>query len=186
MEDSKIVDLYWDRNEEAIVCTQQKYGAYLLKIARNILSDKQDSEECVNDTYLAAWNSIPENRPKNLSSYLGRIVRQISIDVFRKKNSLKRGGSEYILSYSELEEDVSGGTDPLKEIETGELAESVSAYLRTLNERDREMFIRRYYYFDSIKEIAAGCGISQSNAKTRLFRLRKDLKEYLRKEGLGL
>ena len=149
MEDSKIVDLYWDRNEEAIVCTQQKYGAYLLKIARNILSDKQDSEECVNDTYLAAWNSIPENRPKNLSSYLGRIVRQISIDVFRKKNSLKRGGSEYILSYSELEEDVSGGTDPLK-------------------------------------EIAAGCGISQSNAKTRLFRLRKDLKEYLRKEDLGL
>ena len=182
MEDSKIVDLYWDRNEEAIVCTQQKYGAYLLKIARNILSDKQDSEECVNDTYLAAW----KNRPKNLSSYLGRIVRQISIDVFRKKNSLKRGGSEYILSYSELEEDVSGGTDPLKEIETGELAGSVSAYLRTLTERELEMFIRRYYYFDSIKEIAAGCGISQSNAKTRLFRLRKDLKEYLRKEDLGL
>ena len=186
MEDSKIVDLYWDRNEEAIACTQQKYGAYLLKIARNILSDAQDSEECVNDTYLAAWNSMPENRPKTLSTYLGRIVRQISIDVFRKKNSLKRGGSEYVLSYSELEEDVSGGADPLKEIEAAELAEAVSEYIRSLKDIDRELFIRRYYYFDPVKEIAAGCGLSESNAKTKLFRLRKELKEHLRKEGLML
>ena len=104
MDDAKIVDMYWDRNEDAIVCTQQKYGAYLLKIARNILSDTQDSEECVNDTYLAAWNSMPVNRPKVLSTYLGKIVRQLSIDVFRKKTSLKRGGSEYELSYEELAE----------------------------------------------------------------------------------
>ena len=183
MEDEKIVELYWDRNEEAIACTQQKYGAYLLKIARNILSDDQDSEECVSDTYMAAWNSMPVNRPKVLSTYLGKIVRQLSIDVFRKKTSLKRGGSEYELSYEELAEDISAGTDPVKELEARQLAESISDFLRTVSDVERNAFIGRYYFFDSIKETANYCGISESNARTMLFRLRKELRDHLVKEG---
>ena len=186
MDDAKIVDMYWDRNEDAIVCTQQKYGAYLFKIARNILSDTQDSEECVNDTYLAAWNSMPVNRPRILSTYLGKIVRQLSIDVFRKKTSQKRGGTEYVLSYDELNEDVSSGPDPLQELEAKQLAESISAFLRGLDQAERDVFIGRYYFFDSVREIAGYCGISESNAKTLLFRLRKQLREYLIKEGYEL
>ena len=186
MDDAKIVDMYWDRNEDAIVCTQQKYGAYLLKIARNIRSDTQDSEECVNDTYLAAWNSMPVNRPRILSTYLGKIVRQLSIDVFRKKTSQKRGGTEYALSYDELNEDVSSGPNPLQELEAKQLAEAISAFLRELDQTKRNVFIGRYYFFDSVREIAGYCGISESNAKTMLFRLRKQLREYLIKEGYGI
>ena len=186
MEDSKIVDLYWDRNEEAIVCTRQKYGAYLLKISRNILSDLQDSEECVSDTYLAAWNTMPENRPKVLSTYLGKIVRQLSIDVLRKKNSIKRGGSEYLLSYDELSEDITDGSDPLQVLETKQLSKCISDFLKKAGKTERDLFIGRYYFFDSIKEIASYSGLSESNVKTMLFRLRRDLKDHLKNEGFEL
>ena len=186
MYDAKIVDMYWDRNEDAIVCTQQKYGAYLLKIARNILSDTQDSEECVNDTYLAAWNSMPVNRPRILSTYLGKIVRQLSIDVFRKKTSQKRGGTEYALSYDELNEDVSSGPDPLQELEAKQLAEAISAFLRGLDQAERDVFIGRYYFFDSVKTVAGYCGISEAKAKSILYRARLKLREHLEKEGFIL
>ena len=106
MDDAKIVDMYWDRNEDAIVCTQQKYGAYLLKIARNILFDTQDSEECVNDTYLAAWNSMPVNRPRILSTYLGKIVRQLSVDVFRKKTSQNQVCRKYLQGPHQFQADL--------------------------------------------------------------------------------
>lgn len=102
MKDAEIVALYWSRDEDAVRQTQQKYGAYLAKVAYNILSDFEDSEECVNDTYLKAWNSMPEHRPCILSTYLGKITRQLSIDVFRKKNSIKRYASEYAVSLEEL------------------------------------------------------------------------------------
>ena len=186
MEDEKIVDLYWDRNEYAIVCTQQKYGAYLLKIAQNILSDIQDSEESVNDTYMAAWNSMPPNRPKVLATYLGKIVRQISIDTLRKKTSKKRGGTEYSLSYDELSETITTEVEPLHELEAKRLSETISDFLISVGWTERNVFIGRYYFFDSIREVAAYCGISESNAKTMLFRLRKELKEYLIREGFEL
>jgi len=185
MEDSQIVDLYWARSEDAVKCTQQKYGAYLLKIAQNILSDLQDSEECVNDTYLAAWNSMPENRPPVLSSYLARITRQLSIDLYRKKRSLKRGG-EYETACGEFAEDIPGGTDPAEELDAKVLAAEISEFLRGRNKREQDLFVCRYFYMDTVSSCARYCGISVANAKTVLCRLRKDLKEHLLKKGFEI
>ena len=183
MKDEEIVALYWARNEEAIRQTQIKYEAYLMKIAAGILMKREDCEECVNDTYLAAWHSIPENRPQNLATYLGKLVRQIAIDIFRKQNAQKRAASEYALSLEELEEVVAGGDSPENGPEAEELAAAVSRFLKTLPPKTYRLFLRRYYYFDSLKEAAAGSGMSESKAKSLLFRTRKELRTYLEKEG---
>lgn len=186
MKDEEIVELYWQRSEDAIKETSTKYQAYLSKIAYNILSDFEDSKECVNDTYLAAWNSMPEHRPSVLSTYLGKIARQISIDVFRKKNSLKRYASEYALSLSELEESFSDRATPEQTFDAKILDEAINTFIRSLPEESRKVFIGRYYFFDSVKKIAAYCGISETNVKAILFRARQKLKEYLVKEGFSL
>lgn len=186
MKDEEIVELYWQRSEDAIKETSTKYQAYLSKIAYNILSDFEDSKECVNDTYLAAWNSMPEHRPSVLSTYLGKIARQISIDVFRKKNSLKRYASEYALSLSELEESFSDHATPEQTFDAKILDEAINTFIRSLPEESRKVFIGRYYFFDSVKKIAAYCGISETNVKAILFRARQKLKEYLVKEGFSL
>ena len=183
MQDAQIVALYWDRSEEAIAQTELKYGAYLQKIAFNILSDLEDSKECVNDTYLRAWNSMPENRPSILSTYLAKIIRQLSIDVFRKKHSAKRGGSEYTLSLNELGDCFSDGGTPEQALDARLLAEAISRFLRTLPDDARSCFIGRYYFFDSLKLVAAYCGMSEAKAKSLLFRSRRRLKEYLEEEG---
>lgn len=183
MRDEEIVALYWQRSEEAIRETSAKYQSYLSKIACNILSDPEDSRECVNDTYLAAWNSMPEHRPGVLSTYLGKIARQIAIDVFRKRNSKKRYSSEYALSLSELGEIFADAETPEQVCDAKMLDEAVNAFLRALPEDARRVFIGRYYFFDSVKETAAYCGISEANAKSILFRTRRKLKEYLVKEG---
>ena len=183
MEDGKIVALYWLRQEEALRQTQKKYGDYLRKIADNVLSDREDSEECVNDTLLAAWNSIPPHRPQVLSSYLGKIVRQTAIDRYRKKNSEKRRASEYALSLEELGECLSGGTTPDAVLEGMELEKAVNRFVRGLGETERNLFLCRYYFFDSLKEAAASCGMGEAKAKSMLFRIRKKLREYLMKEG---
>ncbi len=125
MEDARIVDLYWDRQEQAIAETQNKYGRYLLKIAWNVLADTQDSEESVNDTYLSAWKSMPPHRPSMLSTYLGKITRQISIDRLRRRTSAKRGGGQYAASLSELEEVVSTQEDITAGLEARQLADAV-------------------------------------------------------------
>lgn len=186
MQDRQIVDLYWDRNEEAILQTQQKYSAYLSKIAYNILSDYEDSRECVNDTYLKAWNSMPTHRPEVLSTYLGKIVRQLSIDVFRKKHSAKRYASQYALSLEEMSDCVSDGGTPQQALDAKLLDEAMDHFLRGLSKEERNTFIGRYYYFDSLKDVAAYCGMSQSKAKSMLYRTRRKLKEYLVKEGFDL
>lgn len=186
MEDSKIVALYFGRDEAAIDHTQRKYGPYLHKIAYNILEDIQDSQESVNDTYLAAWNSIPPHRPEILSTYLGKLTRRISIDIFRKRNRLKRRDSEYALSLSELEDCISGGETPEESIQAQLLAESISSFLRQLPEQSRHVFIGRYYYMDPVKEVARYCGMSEAKAKTLLYRIRCSLKDYLQKEGFTL
>lgn len=186
MKDEEIVELYWQRSEDAIKETSTKYQAYLSKIAYNILSDYEDSKECVNDTYLAAWNSMPEHRPSVLSTYLGKIARQISIDVFRKKNSLKRYASEYALSLSELEDSFSDRVTPEQTLDAKILDEAINTFIRSLPEESRKVFIGRYYFFDSVKKIAAYCGISEMNVKAILFRARQKLKEYLVKEGFSL
>ena len=186
MKDAEIVDLYWERNEAAIQQTQQKYGAYLSKIAYNILSDFEDSKECVNDTYLSAWNSMPNHRPNVLSTYLGKITRQLSIDVFRKKNSTKRYASEYAVSLEELGDSFSDGATPDQALDAKLLDEAINRFLRTLPVDARNTFIGRYYFFDSLKDVARYCGMSEAKAKSMLYRTRQSLKAYLVEEGFNL
>ncbi|MBQ1369086.1 MAG: RNA polymerase sigma factor [Firmicutes bacterium] len=209
IEDAVIVDLYFARSEEAIVKTQQKFGSYLLKIAMNILTSRPDSEECVNDTYLRAWHTIPPQRPNMLSTFLGKITRNLSIDRLRHLRAQKRSaqqtqtdtgtdgsviqitGAQYDLSLSELEEVIPseqrpGGTvtDTVgEELEAKELGRAISAYLRTISEEARKLFIYRYYDMESVKDSAALLGISEGKAKTLLFRTRAGLKTFLQQEG---
>lgn len=186
MKDEQIVALYWDRNEDAIRETSRKYGAYLAKIAYNILSDLEDSKECVNDTYLKAWNSMPTHKPGVLSSYLGKIARQGSIDMLRKKHTLKRYASEYTLSLSELGDSFPDGGDTEREMDAALLDEAINTFLRALPEDARNTFIGRYYFFDSLKDVAGYCGMSEAKAKSMLYRTRQKLKAYLVKEGFEL
>lgn len=186
MQDEKIVELYFERNEEALGETQRKYGRYLYKIAYGILSDKADSEESVNDTYLAAWRSIPPQRPSVLATYLGKLTRRISIDIFRRKTSSKRGSTQYTLSLSELEDCVKEQTSLEESLESKELAMLISAFLRTLPEEKRVLFVCRYYYMDSLKDSARYLGISEAKAKSLLHRTRILLREYLEKEGYAV
>lgn len=186
MQDEQIVSLYWQRDEAAIRETEQKYGKYLFKIACGILSDPEDSRESVNDTYLKAWNAMPPHKPQVLATFLGKITRQRSIDLFRKRNRSKRQSSEYALSLSELEECVSGGDTTEQNVDLSLLAEAIHTYLRTLSSEARSAFIGRYYYMDSIREVAAYSGMSESKLKSMLHRIRLGLKTYLEQEGFPL
>lgn len=183
MKDEAIVELYWQRSEDAIRETSRKYEAYLSAIAYNVLFDAEDCRECVNDTYLAAWNSMPENRPRVLSAYLGKIVRQIAIDCFRKKNSLKRHASEYALSLDEMENDLADARTPDRELQAKELDAAINSFVRNLPPKTRNVFIGRYYFFDPVKTVADYCGMSEAQVKTLLHRTRLKLKDYLVKEG---
>ena len=186
MEDERIVSLYWQRDESAIRETETKYSRYLTKIAYNILSDMEDSRESVNDTYLAAWNSIPPHRPGMLSTYLAKITRRISIDRFRYRTREKRKGSEYEISLTELGDCVSGGNTTEEAVNVKLLADAIGIFLRLQPEENRNAFICRYYYLDPIKEVAACCGMTESKCKTVLYRTRQALKEYLLKEGFAV
>ena len=186
MEDEKIVSLYWERSEEAIRETEIKYDRYLFKIAQNILNDREDSRESVSDTYLAAWNSMPPHRPGVLSAYLAKLTRRISIDRFRYRTRQKREASEYTISLSELSECVSGDNSAEEIVNAKLLADCIGIYLRTQSDEARTAFLGRYYFLDSVREVAAYCGITESKCKTLLHRTRVGLKEYLRKEGFDL
>ncbi len=186
MNDLAIVDLYWERSETAIKETEIKYNKYLLKIANNILANFEDSNESVNDTYLKTWNSIPMNRPTELSTYLGRITRQTAIDIFRKRNRKKRKGSEYNLSLTEIEEYVCNTDTPDDEIDYKLLTELINSYLHMVPENSAILFIRRYYFLDSINEISESMHLTKSNVKTKLHRTREGLKEYLERAGFSI
>ena len=189
VQDSDIVKLYWERSELAIAETQSKYEKYLTKIAYNILSDKEDSKESVNDTYLAAWNSMPPHRPEVLSTYLGKLTRRISIDIFRKRTRSKRKASEYELSLAELGEDAAiadiadNRFEPEELLDVKLLSGVINAFLRELPEDARNLFIGRYYFLDPLKDVARYCGMTESKAKSMLFRTRNRLRDYLREEG---
>ena len=186
MHDEQIVSLYWDRNETAIRETETKYDRYLTKIAHNILNNMEDSRESVNDTYLAAWNSMPPQRPNFLSAYLAKLTRRISIDLFRYRTRDKRLGSEYAISLSELGDCVSGGNTTEELVNVKLLADAIGIYLRTQSPEARTAFLGRYYFLDSVREVAAYLGISESKCKTLLYRTRIGLKAYLEKEGFCL
>ncbi len=183
MEDAQIVALYWNRDETALQETETKYDRYLTKIAFNILNDSEDSKESVNDTYLAAWNSMPPHRPSILSAYLAKLTRRISIDLFRYRTRDKRMASEYTVSLTELEDCISGGNTTEEAVSVKLLADAIGIFLRTQSEMARTAFIGRYYYLDPLKEVAAYCGMSESKCKSVLHRTRLGLKEYLKKEG---
>ena len=183
MEDREIVELYWQRDEDAIRETEKKYGRFLSAIAYNVLYDAEDCRECLNDTYLAAWNSMPDKRPEKLSAYLGRIIRQIAIDRYRKLNSEKRAGSQYTQSLDEWAEILPDKAEPETELAERELSAAVGAFVRGLSPVQRRAFLGRYYYFDPVKTVAAYCGVSEAGLKSQLFRIRRRLKQYLKDEG---
>lgn len=183
VQDERIVELYWQRDESAIQETEQKYGPYLTKIAYNILSDLEDSKESVNDTYMKAWNSMPPHKPDILSTYLGKITRQVSIDILRKRSSLKRQASEYATSLDEIVDCIPAGETPEQAVELELLAKAIASYLRTLSPQARNTFVGRYYFMDSIRDIAEYYGMSKSKVESMLYRTRKGLKAYLEKEG---
>ena len=184
MEDEKIIELYFERNEEAVFETSEKYGGYLYKIAFNILSDREDSEESVNDTYMSAWNTIPPERPNILSAFLGKITRHISLNKYRAKKAEKRGGGEIDAAFEEIEECVPAKNDIYDEIETKELAIIISDYLKKLPKTERQIFICRYYYLDSLSDISKQFGFSKSKVASMLHRTRKKILSHLEKEGV--
>ena len=186
MDDLKIIELFFDRKECAIAETERKYGCYLSKIAYNILFDTEDSKECVNDTYMKAWNTIPPQKPEILRTFLGKITRRLAIDIFRKKHAEKRGNSEYAISLSELDECIPDKYSAETEFEQKELSKSINLFLASLSKENRDIFVCRYFYSDSIKEIASFFGTSESKIKSSLFRSRKILKDQLLKEGFYL
>ena len=182
MTDQTIVDLFWQRSEDAIRNTSQKYGRYLTKIAMNILNHYEESEECVSDTYLAAWKQIPPDRPQKLLPYLGRITRCLALNRYDYLTAQKRN-AEFTVQLSELEECLTGMDSPEKQYESGEVASAISSFLRMQNPDIRNIFIRRYWFSDSIAEIASRFRMSESKVKTTLFRTRSRLKKYLESEG---
>lgn len=183
MEDHAIVDLYWLRKPEAIQESGRKYGAYCKAIAFNILHNPQDAEECVNDTWLNAWNAMPENRPSLLAPFLGKITRNLAFTRWRAGHAEKRGGGELPLILDELAECASPD-DTLQAIEAAELEEAVNRFLRTLPEQECSVFLRRYWFTEPMAEIARHCGMREATVRTSLFRSREKLRRHLEKEGL--
>ena len=183
-EDQKIIDLYWNRSENAITETAVKYGRYCTSIAYGILKSREDAQECVSDAYLMAWNAIPPRRPADLGTYLGKITRNLSIDRLRTRNRDKRGGGEMPLALEELEEVVVGSDSPENEAIRKELAASMNRFLGESTVQERYVFVRRYWYLDSLADIAKNTGFSGSKVASMLFRLRGRLKKQLIKEEL--
>ena len=186
MEDAKIIDLYWARQEAAILETDKKYGNYCRSISLHILKNQEDCEECVNDTWLRAWDTMPPKRPDFLAAFLGKITRNLSISRYRLSHAQKRGGGEMDLLLLELEECLPSEKSVEEEIEGKETARSIDRFLYGIEEESRNIFIRRYFYVDSVKEIADRFGISESKVKSQLFRTRNRLREHLEREGVAL
>ncbi len=184
MDDSEILDLYFDRSEQAIVQTDLKYGPYCFSIANHILSNPSDAEESVSDTYYTAWKLIPPRRPQQLAAFLGKLTRNLSIDRWRKNTAGKRGSGETPLILDELGECVAGSESPENEVLRKELRDALNRFLRKLPEQDRAIFILRYYYANSQPEIAQKTGLSANQIKYILQRTRKLLATALKKEGL--
>lgn len=184
MEDHQITLLFWERNETAIDAARDKYGVYCRSIALGLLGDQEDAFECENDTYLAAWNSIPPNKPQSLSAYLGKLTRRIALNRLRSTHTAKRGGGQAEISLQELGEIVSTKDDLMQRIEQRELSLLISGFLRKQPDMPRRIFIRRYWYCDSVREIAQNFHLRESRVKMILMRTRNQLREFLVKEGV--
>ena len=183
-DDQKIIELYCNRSENAIAETAAKYGRYCNAIAYGILGSREDAQECVSDAYLTAWNAIPPRRPADLGTYLGKITRNLSIDRLRTRSREKRGGGEAPLALEELEEVVAGSDSPENEAVRKELTAALNRFLAGLTQQERYVFVRRYWYLDSLGDISEKTGFSGSKVASMLFRLRGRLKKQLIEEEL--
>lgn len=186
MEDSEIVAQFWNREESAIALCEAAYGGYCRSIALRILGDASDAEECVNDTYQAAWDSIPPNKPAILSAYLGKLTRRISLKRLRSRNTQKRGNGQVVLSLEELAECIPGGHGVESQLEYQELVSILNQFLSALPQEERRVFLRRYWHAMSIREICDQFHFSKSKVESMLHRTRKKLRRHLEKEGYGL
>ena len=186
MDDCSIIALYLDRSENAISQTAQKYGRYCHYIAYNILQDDLDSEECVNDTYLRTWNAIPPQKPNNLRTFLGKIVRNLALNRYEKRTAEKRGFGQTALLLDELSECIPSA-DSTEQMEDSLLVkELLNRFLRSLDPKERKMFVRRYWYASSVREIAKTYGLTENAVTVTLYRTRQKLKKVLEKEGVML
>ena len=183
MNDSDIIQLYWDRNDRAISETSDKYGRYCKAIAKNILENEQDAEECVNDTYLSAWNAMPTHWPEQLAAFLGKLTRNLAFNRYKYYHAGKRGRGEFALVLDELADCVSGKDNVEQEIDRLELIEAVNSFVADLPEIKRKIFVCRYWYADPVSEIAGVYGMGAGNVSKMLERVRKQLRNYLTERG---
>ena len=181
--DAQLIELFFARSERAITETDRKYGSYCHRIAMNILSNRQDCEECVNDTYLTVWNRIPPLRPISFAPFVGKITRELAIDRWRASHAAKRGGGQMHVAIEELENLIPSGVSLEDTLVQSEMTRWLNAFIRSLSEMERRIFVSRYWYMDSIDSIASRFGVTKSYVKTKLFRIRKKLKAELIQEG---
>lgn len=182
--DEAILALYWERSERAISATEVKYGRYCACIARNILDNSEDAKECVNDTWLRAWNAMPPGRPQRLAAFLGKITRNLAINRLERERAKKRGRGVMEVLVEELGEclpDRRAGVDPADDLA---LREAINRFLAVLPAENRKLFVRRYWYFSSVRDIAADYGMGESKVKMALLRMRSELRRFLEKEGI--
>ena len=185
MEDNQIIELYFSRDESALTETANKYGTFCLRIAMHVVNVREDAEECVNDTYHAAWNQIPPIRPDSFKAFLGRIVRNFAISKYRAMHARKRfNGLEVMLS--ELKDCIPSTESVEQEIEAKELTEYINAWLAGLKPEDRALFVCRYWYGDEVRDLAKRCGVTGTRMTQRMLRLRRKLKAFLEEKGVVL
>ena len=184
MEDEQIIELYFQRNQQGLAETQQKYGNYLHAITYRILGSNEDAEECVNDTLHQVWNRIPPERPSVFRMFLAKFARNCAINRYRALHAAKRGGGEASVALEELGECIAGNSDPEQSVLSEELSRSIRGFVRALPAKEGDIFLRRYFFTETVKEIAEKYGISPNNVSVVLNRVRKKMKEHLAKEQL--
>ncbi len=185
MEDEKIIELYWNRDSEALRQINQKYGAFCYNIAHNILEKEEDAKECVNDTWFKIWMTIPPERPKFLQVFLGKITRRLSLERYQRSRAARRGGNAADAIYKELEECTLGGSSD-RQVDAAVIADAVSRFLAELPHDDRIIFVRRYWFADSARQIASRYDMSESWIRFVLRQSREKLKVFLEKEGITI
>ena len=186
MEDKDIITLYWERSEEAIRATAAKYGSYCAAIIRRVLGDGRDVEECLGDTWLGAWNAMPPQRPGVLSAFFGKLTRNLSLDRWRRLRAAKRGGNQVEVALHELEDCLPDRRTPDENLEAGETAALISAFLRRQSELDRVLFVRRYFHLEPLDSLARRFGLSVGQVKSKLHRTRQRLRAELEREGVAV
>lgn len=182
LDDKKIIQLYWDRDEHAISETDSKYGVFCSSIAENILDNKEDSKECVNDTYLKTWNALPPQWPKVFPAFIGRIVRNLAINRYNSERTAGRGGGQTAVALEELEECISDRSADIS-VEESEISEAIDSFLGTLSRKNRQIFVLRYWYTESVSYISEVMNMTENSVSVALNRMRKKLLNYLSERG---